>query len=90
MLILTTIFFSKWNIFFKILKDKRNLLVLFFSGSLIFINWAVWIYAVATDRIIDASFGYFIMPIISVLLGYIFFKENLNKKILFSVILVFI
>ena len=30
MLIITTQFFSKWNIFFKILKDKKNLLVLFF------------------------------------------------------------
>ena len=39
MLIVTTHFFSKWNIFFKILKDKRNLLVLFFSGLLIFINF---------------------------------------------------
>ena len=57
---------------------------------LIFINWGVWIYAIATNRIIDASFGYFIMPIISVLLGYIFFKENLNKKRVFSIILVFI
>ena len=46
------------------------------SGFLIFINWAVWIYAVASDKIIDASFGYFIMPIISVLLGYIFLKKN--------------
>ena len=48
------------------------------------------IYAVATERIIDASFGYFIMPIISVLLGYIFFGENLNRKRIFSIVLVFI
>ena len=57
----------------KLLKKKKNLMGLFISGFLIFINWSVWIYAVATERIIDASFGYFIMPIISVLLGYIFF-----------------
>ena len=63
---------------------------MFISGFLIFINWAVWIYAVATDRIIDASFGYFIMPIISVLLGYIFFREKLNQKKIFSILLVFI
>ena len=90
MLILTTSFFSKWKIFFKIVYDKKKLIYLFFSGFLIFINWAVWIYAVATERIIDASFGYFIMPIISVLLGYIFFKEKLNKKRIFSIFLVFI
>jgi|TARA_B100000212_G_scaffold181545_1_gene136690 chloramphenicol-sensitive protein RarD len=90
MLILTTTFISKWKIFFKIAIIKKNLIYLFISGALIFINWAIWIYAVATERIIDASFGYFIMPIISVLLGKIFFKEKLNNKRIFSVILVII
>ena len=88
MLIFTTTILSKWNSFFIILKNKVNLLYLLLSGFLIFVNWAVWIYAVASERIIDASFGYFIMPIISVLLGYIFFKENLNKKRTFSILLV--
>ena len=90
MLIFTTSFLSKWQIFIKILNNKKVLLSLFISGFLIFINWAVWIYAVATNRIIDASFGYFIMPIISVLLGYVFFKEELNKKRIFSILLVLI
>ena len=90
MLVITTSFFSKWDLFVKIILDKKKLFYLFISGLLIFINWAIWIYAVSTDRIIDASFGYFIMPIISVLLGYVFFKEKLNKKRIFSVSLVFI
>ena len=90
MLILTTTIFSKWQIFLNIIKKKKILVSLFISGFLIFINWAVWIYAVATDRIIDASFGYFIMPIISVLLGYIFFKEKLNQKRIISIFLVLI
>ena len=87
-LILTTFFFSKWDIFFKIIKSKQYLIYLFISGILIFMNWGVWIYAIATNRIIDASFGYFIMPILSVLLGYIFFKEKLNNKRIFSITLV--
>ena len=90
MLIFTTSFLSKWKIFIELLNKKKVLLSLFISGFLIFINWAIWIYAVATNRIIDASFGYFIMPIISVLLGYIFFKEELNKKRIFSILLVLI
>ena len=87
-LILTTFFFSKWSTFFKIVKNKSNLFYLFISGFLIFINWGVWIYAIATNRIIDASFGYFIMPILSVMLGYLFFNEKLNKKRIFSILLV--
>ena len=90
MLIITTSFLQKWNIFFKIISIKKNLIALFLSGFLIFLNWAIWVYAVATERIIDASFGYFIMPIISVLLGYVFFKEKLNNKRLFSILLVLI
>ena len=80
MLIFTTSILSKWNLFKDIFKNKKTLFALLVSGFLIFINWAVWIYAVATERIIDASFGYFIMPIISVLLGYIFFKEKTKFK----------
>ena len=90
MLIFTTTFLSKWKVFFRIISSKKKLVALFFSGLLIFINWSIWIYAVATDRIIDASFGYFIMPIISVLLGYIFFNESLNNKRIFSILLVLI
>ena len=90
MLFLTTSFFSKWRVFLNIIKNYKILVALFFSGLLIFLNWAIWIYAVATDRIIDASFGYFIMPIISVLLGKIFFKEKLNNKRILSIVLVLI
>ena len=87
-LIITTFLFSKWHVFFKIIKIKKNLAYLFFSGLLIFTNWAAWIYAIATNRIIDASFGYFIMPILSVMLGCFFFNEVLNKKRIFSIFLV--
>ena len=89
-LLITTIYFSKWKIFFEVINNKKNLITLFFSGFLIFINWAVWIYAVSTNQIIDASFGYFIMPIISVFLGYAFFYEMLNTKRKISIILVII
>ena len=89
-LIITTTLYSKWNLFIDTINNFKNLLYLFISGFLIFSNWSVWIYAVATDRIIDASFGYFIMPILSVLLGFIFFKEKLNKKRIISILLVLI
>ena len=89
-LLITTSFFSKWKIFLTIIKDYKILITLFFSGFLIFINWSVWIYAVANNQIIDASFGYFIMPILSVFLGNIFFKEKLNKKRKISIILVLV
>ena len=90
MLVITTFIFSKWKIFFLIISNKKKLLTLLISGFLIFTNWAIWIYAVSSDQIVNASFGYFIMPIISVLLGYMFFKENLNRKRIFSIFLVLV
>ena len=89
-LIITTAYFSKWNIFIKIISNTKNLITLFFSGLLIFTNWAVWIYAVSSNQIINASFGYFIMPILSVFLGYIFFNEKLNTKRIISIGLVLV
>ena len=89
-LIVSTFYFSKWDIFFKILANKKKIIWLFFSSLLIFINWATWIYALGTNRIIDASFGYFIMPILSVFLGYVFYKEKINKKRALSILLVLI
>jgi chloramphenicol-sensitive protein RarD len=89
-LIISTFYFSKWNIFFNIITNKKKLILLFFSSLLIFINWATWIYALGTNRIIDASFGYFIMPILSVFLGYIFYKEKINRRRGLSILLVLI
>ena len=89
-LIISTFYFSKWDIFLEIISKKKKLILLFFSSLLIFINWATWIYAVGTERIIDASFGYFIMPILSVFLGYVFYNEKINRRRGLSITLVLI
>ena len=88
MLIITSVLLSKIDKIKIVIKNKQTIFTLFFSGILIFTNWAVWIYAVSTDRVIDASFGYFIMPIISIFLGFFFFKETLSSKGKLSVIIV--
>jgi chloramphenicol-sensitive protein RarD len=90
MLLITTTFYNKWYLFKKYIFNKKTLLILLITSILIFANWSIWIYAVATNRIIDASFGYFIFPIISVFFGFLFFNEKLNKKRFFSISLVII
>ena len=89
-LLITTTFFNKWKIFKKLLLNKKKLIILFITSLLILSNWTLWIYAVSNDKIIDASFGYFIFPILSVLLGYLFLKEKLNKRRIISISLVII
>ena len=89
-LFITTTLFKKWPIFKKVLFDIKKISILFITSLLIFGNWTVWIYAVSTNRIIDASFGYFIFPIISVFFGFLFLNEKLNYKRIISILLVII
>ena len=89
-LIFTTTYLSKWNIVLSIVKDFKKLSILFLTGLLIFANWGLWIYAVVTNRLIDASFGYYIFPILSVFFGIVFFKEQTNRNKIISISLVFL
>ena len=89
-LILTTTYLSKWHIVLSIVKDFKKLSILFLTGIIILTNWGVWIYAVVTNRLIDASFGYYIFPILSVFFGIVFLKEPKNKNKIISILLVFL
>ena len=75
--------------FFLASLEKKSLL-LFLSGILIMINWLTWLYAVSIDKLIDASFGYYIFPIFSIFFGIVFLKEEYNRNKIISVILVFL
>lgn len=67
-------------------KDKRQLFMLFLSGIMITINWGVYIYAVNSDRILEGSLAYYINPIISIIVGFVFFKEKPGALKLISVV----
>jgi chloramphenicol-sensitive protein RarD len=82
--------FSKWKEFNKIIKKKINLIILFFTGLLISINWLTWLYAVQTNRLLDGALGYYIFPILSVFFGIIFLKEKYNRNQVISVFLVIV
>jgi chloramphenicol-sensitive protein RarD len=90
LLLVTTTLYSKWRDTFLILKDLKKTLLLLLTGILIFANWLTWIYAVVTNKLIDASFGYYMMPILSVFFGILFLKESCNKQKILSVSLVII
>lgn len=58
--------------------DRRRLAKLFVSAVLLAVNWGVFIYAVASARVLQASLGYFINPLVSVLLGVLILGERLR------------
>ena len=79
---------SKWNKVFEILKDKKIVLLLILTSILIVANWYTWIYAVTVNKLIDAAFGYYIFPILSVFFGILFLKESHNTMKLIAIALV--
>jgi chloramphenicol-sensitive protein RarD len=89
LLLITTFLFSKWKIFFKVLKDIKKTILLFVTGFLVMINWLTWLYAISINKLVDASFGYYIFPLFSVFFGIVFLKEKYNRNKIFSVFLVF-
>ena len=87
-LFISTLTFKKFYIFKKIFKQKKKLIILFLTSILIFLNWGTWIYAISINKIIDASYGYFIFPILNVFIGYLFLNEKLNFKRKLSILTV--
>lgn len=60
-------------------RDRRVLGAMALSSALLAVNWGVFVLAVATDRLLDASLGYFINPLVSVALGTLVLRERLRR-----------
>jgi chloramphenicol-sensitive protein RarD len=58
-------------------KKIRNMLII--SALLISTNWLLYIYAVSVGKVIEASMGYFLNPLINVLFGWLILKEHIRK-----------
>lgn len=67
---------KNWKWLKKVFADKKTLLIFAISSLLLAINWLLFIYAVNSGYIIEASLGYFINPLFSVFLGVVFLKER--------------
>lgn len=63
---------------FKALLQRRTLLLLLGSTFFISINWIVFVLAIVWDQLTEASLGYYINPLVSVALGYVFLSERIS------------
>jgi chloramphenicol-sensitive protein RarD len=61
-----------------VLRSRKTLFAMLISTVLIAFNWGTFIWAVQNNKMLSASLGYYINPLISILLGMIFFKEKLD------------
>lgn len=77
----------RWSRALETLKDGRTHLILAATTVLIAVNWFLFIYAITTNHILQASLGYFINPLVSVVLGRLFLNERLSRLGKVSVLL---
>lgn len=61
------------------IADRKAVRILTISAALIAINWLVYVWAIQNDQVYAASLGYYINPLLNVLLGTIILKEKLNR-----------
>ena len=68
----------KFSEYLSVFKQPKQLLWISLAAVVIYINWQVYVYAVAENHVLEASLGYFINPLVTIALATIFLKEKLN------------
>lgn len=77
----------QWPAVWRALTNRKVLLILFTTAVLNSLNWGIYIYSVVTDQLLAASLGYFLNPIVNVLLGLFFLHERLSRMQIVAVAL---
>ncbi|MFC1578403.1 EamA family transporter RarD [Thermodesulfobacteriota bacterium] len=77
----------QWAEFVAILKNLRMVLILLTSAILVAANWLIYVWAVNNDHLLQASLGYYINPLVNVVLGMVFLKERLRPPQVIAVLL---
>jgi chloramphenicol-sensitive protein RarD len=78
---------NKWTAFTAAIKNRQAVLILLVSTLLVSCNWLIYIWAVNAGHLLQASLGYYINPLVNVLLGMVFLKEKLRRPQVFAVLL---
>jgi chloramphenicol-sensitive protein RarD len=90
-MVFVLVFTKKWGALIENLKElvsnKKRLFALAIASMLISTNWFVYIWAVNSNQMVEASLGYYINPLVSVLLGMFVLKEKLSSVQYISFIL---
>jgi chloramphenicol-sensitive protein RarD len=77
----------RWPDLRPALASRKVLVTLCASTLLLSLNWFTYIYAVSTNQVVEASLGYFLNPLVNVLIGVAILKEHLRRWQLVSVLL---
>jgi len=77
----------QWDEFVAVLQNLKMLAILLASAILVAANWLLYVWAVNNDHLLQASLGYYINPLVNVVLGMIFLKERLRPPQMLAVLL---
>lgn len=69
---------SGWGELRAVFTDRRTVITLLGSASLIGVNWFLYVWAIQTDHVYAASLGYYILPLLMMLIGLVFLGERLR------------
>jgi chloramphenicol-sensitive protein RarD len=77
----------QWAEFVAILQNLKMLLILLTSAILVAANWLLYVWAVNNNHLLQASLGYYINPLVNVVLGMVFLRERLRPPQILAVML---
>jgi chloramphenicol-sensitive protein RarD len=69
----------RWQSVRAVLTDRGRVLRLAAAAAFLAVNWGVYIYGVTSDHVVDTSLGYFINPLVTVMLGVVVLREQLRR-----------
>lgn len=72
-------YYKNWGDFFKNFSSLREIVILISRAFFLGINAFIYVWGINHGYVVDCSFGYFIMPLVIVLMSFIFLKEKLSK-----------
>lgn len=72
--------FRRWDEIGALIRNLPALRMSILAGLILVTNWSIYVYAVTSDQVIDASLGYFINPLMTVLLAVLVVRERLGRS----------
>lgn len=64
----------------EVLKSKKTAIAVITSSILLATNWHTYLWAISEDRVLEASLGYFLLPLFNIILGAVFLKERISRR----------
>lgn len=77
----------RWAEVGSIFRSQKSVWLLCLSGTLLSLNWLTYIWGVNAGFVLEASMGYYINPLVNVLLGFVFFRDRLRMLQVVSILL---